>query len=526
MKTSKIALLPIALLFLTGWNWTGLVSVSSTGVQANAPADATAVSADGRYVAFQSRANTLVPNDTNGEDDVFVHDTVTGTTTRVSVSSAGDEGVGGPSFAPAISADGRYVAFHSGAGNLVPDDTNYNFDIFVHDTVSGTTSRVSVSSTGDEAVNGGSFDPAISGDGRYVAFSSRADNLVAGDTNEEWDIFLRDTVNGTTTRVNRNQSVSSHEPAISADGRYVAFRTLSPLVPADSNGRYDIYVYDTVSGVTTLASVDSEGNQAIGDLSFGGTKGVEPAISADGRYVAFPSSAANLVADDTNAAYDIFVHDMVDGTTTRVNVDSAGLQATGGGSFGASISGDGRYVAFYSDANNLVADDINGLSDIFVHDRVKGTTSRVSLDQAGVESMGGGSYRPAISVDGRYVAFHTWAANLVDEDTNSQPDIVTRAIPEVVVTSVAPRRLPRGATTSVTIEGTNFLAGAFPDLGDVQASNVVIVDENTMTADATVPAGTPIGAHDVSIGLPGTGPGPQTGSVGVCADCITVPPGC
>jgi len=526
MKSIKIALSAVAFLFLTGWNWTERVSVSSGGAQANAPADFAAVSADGRYVAFQSRASNLVANDTNGEDDVFVYDTASATTTRVSVASTGDQGLGGPSFAPAISADGRYVAFESAASNLVPNDTNLSFDIFVHDTVSGSTTRVSVSSSGVQAVNGGSVDPAISADGRYVAFSSRAGNLVAGDTNEEWDLFVHDTFNGATTRINPNQCISNHEPALSADGRYVAFRTLGALVPQDTNFTYDVYVYDRVSGVSTLASADSAGNQAIGTVDYGGTAGVAPSISADGRYVAFASSATNLVADDTNAVRDVFVHDVVEGTTIRVNVDSLGSEAVGGDSLGASISGDGRYVAFYSDAGNLVADDINGLADIFLHDLVNGATSRVSLDQGGAESLGGGSYRPAISTDGRYAAFQTAAANLVVGDTNNQPDVVIRAIPAVAVTSVVPQRLSRGTTTAVTVTGANFLPGAVLDLGDAQASNVVIVDENIITADATVPAGTPAGGQNVSVSLAGTGPGPDTGTVGSCTGCAKIPPGC
>jgi len=525
MRTIKTALSVVALVFLTGWNWTEPASVSSAGVQANAPADFAAISADGRYVAFQSRASNLVANDTNGEDDIFVYDTVNATTTRVSVASTGEQGVGGPSYSPAISADGRYVAFESAATNLVPGDTNLSFDIFVHDTVGGTTTRVSVDSTGVQALGGGSVDPAISADGRYVAFSSQAGNLVAGDTNEEWDVFVHNTVNGTTARINLNQWVSNHEPSISADGRYVAFRTLGALVPEDTNLTYDVYVFDRVSGVYTFASVDSAGNQAIGTVDYGGTAGVAPAISADGRYVAFAASATNLVADDTNGQHDIFVHDMVDHTTTRVNVDSAGAEALGD-SLGASISGDGRYVAFFSNASNLVANDINGLTDVFVHDSVNGTTSRVSLDEWGVESMGGGSYRPAVSVDGRYVAFQTGATNLVANDTNNQPDIVVSSIPEVAVTSVVPDRLPKGTMTSVTVTGANFLAGAVLDLGDVLAGNVVVVDENTITADATVPAGAPTGGQDVSVGLPGTGPGPDTGAVGSCAGCIKIPPGC
>jgi Tol biopolymer transport system component len=338
--------------------------------------------------------------------------------------------------------------------------------------VAGTTTRASVDSEGAQAVGGldlggtAGVEPSISGDGRYVAFASSATNLVADDTNEEYDIFVHDTVDRTTTRV----------------------------------------------------SVASTGDQGVGGSSLGAS------ISADGRYVAFYSDASNLVADDTNGRSDVFVHDTVNGTTTRVSVASTGDQGVGGPSLDPSISGDGRYVAFRSSANNLVANDTNGLTDVFLHDKVNGITSRISLDQEGVQSIGGGSYRPSISDDGRYVAFQTGARNLFANDTNAQRDIVIRAIPEVRVVSVVPDRLAIGATTSVTFTGTNFFPGAIPDLDDAQTSNVVIVDENTITVDVTVPAATLAGAQDVSVGLPGTGPGSQTGAIGTCADCASFTP--
>ena len=235
---------------------------------------------------------------------MFVHDTVTGTTTRVSVDSTGTQ-ANSSSIDPAISADGRYIAFESSASNLVPGDTNSDVDVFVHDTVTGTTTRVSVDSTGTQA-NSQSFDPAISADGRHITFGSNATNLVPGDTNGRTDVFVHDAVTGTTTRVSVDSTgtqanSSSFDPAISADGRHITFESsASNLVPGDTNISPDVFVHDTLTGTTTRVSVDSTGTQANGN-SF------EPAISADGRHIAFESFASNLVPGDTNSTTDVFV---------------------------------------------------------------------------------------------------------------------------------------------------------------------------------------------------------------------------
>ncbi|WP_152811008.1 TolB family protein, partial [Ostreibacterium oceani] len=371
-----------------------------------------------RYVAFSSNSTNLVAGDTNGRDDVFVHDTQTGVTTRVSVDSSGTEG-DSHSNTPSISADGRYVAFQSNATNLVAGDTNGTTDVFVHDTQTGDTTRVNVDSLGTEG-DRDSFSSSISADGRYVAFQSFATNLVAGDTNGNADIFVHDTQTGVTTRVSVDSVGTeadsySQTPSISADGRYVAFTsTATNLVAGDTNGNTDIFVHDTQTGVTTRVNVDSVGTE-------GDNGSYNPSISADGRYVAFYSSATNLVAGDTNGVADIFVHDTQTGNTTRVSVDSVGTEGDGL-SQSPSISADGRYVAFTSNATNLVAGDTNGTLDIFVHDTQTGVTTRVSVDSNDIE---GDSYStgPSISADGRYVAFESYATNLVAGDTNNAGDV-------------------------------------------------------------------------------------------------------
>ncbi|ARV57483.1 hypothetical protein BZZ01_01495 [Nostocales cyanobacterium HT-58-2] len=412
---------------------TSRVSIGQGGNQANNNSFYPAISASGRYVAFLSNANNLVANDTNNVNDIFVYDTETGTTNRVSVGPGGIEANNAANGAPAISADGRYIAFESYADNLVADDTNNFSDIFVYDTQTLTTNRVSVDSQANQG-NNVSLSPAISADGRYVAFESYASNLVADDTNNFVDIFVYDTQTLTTNRVSvdsqGNQgNNASFSPSISADGRYVAFDSLaSNLVADDTNNTRDIFVYDIQTRTTNRVSVDSQGNQG-NDVSF------SPAISADGRYVAFESFANNLVANDTNNIGDIFVYDTQTRTNKRVSIDSQGNQGNNE-SFSPAISANGRYVAFDSYADNLVPADTNGTGDIFVYDTQTLTTKRVSIDSQG--NQGNDLfYNPAISASGRYVTYASYANNLVPGDTNASRDIfVHDTIPTVSIAAI------------------------------------------------------------------------------------------
>ncbi len=398
------------------------VSVASDGSQGNNHSGSPAISADGHYVAFTSHANNLVSGDTNNVSDVFVYDRQTHTTERISVASDGSQ-ANGYSRAPSISADGRYVAFESGASNLVPGDANNHQDIFVRDRQNHSTERdIRVDETPPWQPSGGSVTPSISADGRYVAFSSYASNLVPGDTNNAADIFVYDRQTHTTERVSvasdgSQANRASHWPAISADGRYVAFISqASNLVPGDTNDKYDVFVYDRQTHTTERVSIASDGTQANGPASHH-----PPAISADGRYVAFGSAASNLVPGDTNNAEDIFVYDRQTHTIERVSVAFNGVQANRG-SRQPAISADGRYVAFASSASNLVPGDTNNAADIFVYDRQTHTTERVSVASDGSQANGHSS-SPAISADGRYVAFTSQASNLVPGDTNDKYDV-------------------------------------------------------------------------------------------------------
>lgn len=408
-------------LFAQGTTITTRVSVASNGTQGNIDATASSISADGRYVVFVSLAANLVNNDTNNAYDVFIHDTQTVQTTRISVNSNGIQG-NGNSWNPSVSADGRYVAYSSEATNLVDNDLNFSQDIFVYDTQTRQTSRVSNASNGMSG-NRDSWYPSISANGGYVAFYSDATNLVSGDTNGTLDVFVHDRETGQTSRVSVNSnSVQGNQesflPSISANGNYVAFRSYADnLVSNDTNGVQDIFVHDRQTAQTTRISVSSDGTQGNG-ISW------IPSISADGRYVAFVSFATNLVVNDINNNSDIFVHDRQTSQTFLVSVATNGAQGNGYTHFPSSsrqISDDGRFVSFLSEANNLVSGDTNAAQDVFVHDRQTGQTSRVSVNSDGGQGNGS-SESSSISGDGRYVGFSSTANNLVSGDTNNAID--------------------------------------------------------------------------------------------------------
>jgi Tol biopolymer transport system component len=416
----QVAATAAGLLLLTlpaGGQVTTRVSVDSAGVEAIRGGSDPSISADGRFVAFKSEDRNLVAGDTNLSPDIFIHDLVTGITERVSVSSSGEQG-SGASSRPAISADGRFVAFESRAWNLVADDRNPCTDVFVHDRVTGITERVSIDSSGHEGTDDSRW-ASISADGQLVAFYSLSP-LVADDTNGVEDVFVRDRTTGITERVSVDASgaqanARSGHPSISGDGRFVAFASAaSNLVAGDTNDDGDVFVHDRITGSTECISVDPAGN--VGIEGSGG-----PAISADGRYVAFYSNSSNLIAGDTNDFGDVFVRDRSIGVTERVSVDSSGAEADLPCDF-ASISADGQLVAFESRSTNLVAGDTNSEMDVFVHDRTHGITERVSVHSSGAEASDGGE-ETSITADGQVVAFWSNSADLVFGDKNHNSDV-------------------------------------------------------------------------------------------------------
>jgi Tol biopolymer transport system component len=406
------------------------VSVSSSGEEGNAGSGSmysVSISADGRYVAFASTASNLVADDTNAAADIFVRDRQTGITTRVSVSSSGEQ-TNGSSSNPSISADGYHVAFVSDASNLVTGDTNGYSDVFVHDRQTGSTTRVSVSSAGVQSDSGsGGYPPSLSADGRYVAFNSSATNLVPGDHNNSTDIFVYDSHTSTTERVSVDHNGSegnmdSNSPSISADGRWVVFSSAADNLDAgDDAGFQDVFVHDRQTGGTERVSLSSSGEQ-------GNNMSLVPSISADGRYLTFLSYASNLVPGDNNGHPDIFIRDRLLGTTRLVSVSSDGVQGNaasghgGGTDYPAPLSADGRYIAYLSSASNLVSGDANNKDDVFVYDRLASMTTRISLDSFGIQANND-STSPSISGDGRIIAFSSSASNLVMGDVNGVSDV-------------------------------------------------------------------------------------------------------
>ncbi|HSP55182.1 MAG TPA: thrombospondin type 3 repeat-containing protein [Dehalococcoidia bacterium] len=383
------------------------------GTEANGPSHLSSISNDGRYVAFESDATNLVLGDTNGVQDVFVHDRLTGATERVSVGSSGGE-ANGASFHPDISGDGTVVAFSSRGSNLVAGDTLGDEDIFIHDRTTGTTERVSVDSSGGQAI-GASYSPSLSADGLIVAFESQA-QLVSGDHDQQWDTYVHERTSGNTSRVPPPTSELSGNPSVSADGVDVAFFSYD-----FSRISSQVYVHDRQAVSTSRASNNSSGNPG---NAYSGTADVS--ISGDGHFVTFSSGATNLVLPDT-ANLDVFLRDRQASVTERISTKPDGT-STGLESWSASISADGRFVAFQSEPEGsatelgLVPGDTNNAPDAFVRDRLMMVTRRVSVDSAGNQvNLGGG--RPEISADGHFVAFLSSSADLVPGDINGVSDI-------------------------------------------------------------------------------------------------------
>lgn len=406
------------------------VSVSSGGVQGNNWALDHDLSNDGLTVVFTSMASNLVAGDTNGVADVFVFDRQGGMTTRVSVATGGAQG-DALCEDPVVSPDGRYIAFTSFASNLVGGDTNDVGDIFLHDRVAQTTTRISVGTGGAQA-NGTCSRASLSADGRFVAFESTASTLVAGDINGVKDIFVRDVMLGTTTLVSKSSGGAigndrSFEASIAGEGRFVAFSSWATnLVSPDSNGgTLDVFLHDLMSGTTTLVSLSQGGVAANGNSS-------GAAISATGRYVAFSSSATNLLPTDLNALQDVFVRDMATSIVSMVSVTSAGSQGNGI-SAPTDISSDGRFVMFSSLATNFVAGDANGAADVFLHDRATSITSCVSISSGGTQGNSNSDVG-RVSDDGSVFAFASDALNLVEGDTNGVTDIFVHDRRPVVCT--------------------------------------------------------------------------------------------
>lgn len=511
------------------------------------------LSADGRRLVFTSAASDLVPGaiDGNGVTDIYVRELDTGVTRRVSMSFNGSETFA-PSRMATISADGSTVAFASGDPTLVPGDVNQHWDVFVVDLASGATELVSRSSQGVLG-NGSSFFPALSADGRYVAFETLARNFVAGDTNFRWDVYRHDRFTGETELVSRTPTGrgGNHNsggnfqdgPSISADGRTVAFWSrASDLVPFDTNNMGtsmpfcdvcgdDIFVFDFALGSMQRLSVTPFGAES-------NAASYNPSLSADARFVAFESAASDLIASDTNGACDVFVVDRdSDGNgvydepgtwlTQLVSVASDGAQGnawSGGTPFtrrGPTISADGKVVIFTSEASNLASGDAPHTSDLFRHDLSSGVTTCVSVDLIG--NPAGLSFDSAPSHDGAVCAFTSGSTKLVRNDLTEREDVFVRRRAADPTLYCAAQVNSLGCTALFSSSG---VPGPHGDPFVVTASRLRLNTQGFLVYSLAGAAHVPFGAGHLCLSAPWTrtqiGSTGNDGSGSLCGGFLTL----
>jgi Tol biopolymer transport system component len=374
---------------------------------------ALSVSDDGNRIAFMSASPGLVATDTDNLRDIFVRDRALATTVMVSISSAGIS-ADKDCNSSRISADGAFVVFSSDSGLLVSGDNNKRLDVFVHELATGVTTRVSVNASGVEG-NDDSFDPSISEDGRYVAFTSLASNLVSGDSNFVSDVFVVDRKTGTVERASlssggKELNGPSDQGEISRDGRHVVFTTYATNVDAaDPDSLQDVYQRDLDAGTTMLVSVNSAG-QKNDETAFRG------AISDDGQLVAFVSTSSIFVPGDAFSTLDVFVRDLVAGTTTTVCLDNDGNFRTGNGgpvdSNAPWLSGDGSFVVFSTRAEDLLLGDANGSEDVVARAPALGMNTLQSVADDGTQADRFCNL-PTCSRDGRFIAFYSQTMTLI-----------------------------------------------------------------------------------------------------------------
>jgi Tol biopolymer transport system component len=464
-----------------------------------------ALSGDGRYAAYAAQADAHLPGATNF---VVRRANKSAATTRVDVSSTG-EPANDQSLEPAISADGRFVAFSSYADNLagvVPGgeddeyvDQNFSSDIFVRDIEAQTTVRVSVATDGEEAESD-SYGPSISADGRYIAFTSDADNLDPADGNGSSDLYVHDRIAQTTKRVSiwgqdLETDFGAWDGVISADGKFVAFSTDTDLAPGDNNDSEDVYLRDLDRNVTKRVSPFVLG-------------GALPAISGDGHYVAFV---------DVNGLP--WVRDTVANTSKRVLPNS---NATAYLDYPA-ISNDGRFVAFTS-SDNVLGTDTNGTkADVYVRDMVNNRTTIGSATLLGAQ-VGVDSYGPALSGDGKYVGWYSPGA-FEARDTNGLNDIYMRATLVPAISSVSPGTIARGSSVTLTVTGSGFSDAVSVILGlsktHIKINSVTPVSDTTLQVAVTVPSNAKPGSQGMHVVNKGSGGG-FFGAGVFCGACLSV----
>ena len=435
---------------------------SATANSASSISTRQTVSDNGQFVVFLSYASDLATGDTNGTTDVFLYDRTSGQTTLVSHNASSNGSGNGSSSDPVISADGNWVAFVSAASNLGPTDNNGTQDVYLWSRATGTISLVSHVAGGASSGNNFSSLPSISDDGSVVAFLSRSTNLIAGMQNAYGytNVYIYDRINSGAVRLvshlynNQLAGATDYQPenpvALSGDGKYIAFQGKSSNFDASNLGYYygSIYLWDAQSGTNVLVSMPTSGSANNASYS--------PSISDDGKFVTYPSDMSNLVANDNNGTTDIFLYDRIAVANVLVSRTAAGTSGNSS-SQDPAISGDGRFVAFSSYAGNLVTGDSNGASDVFVYDVQNGSVTLASRRSSGSGSGNSQSLSPSISNDGSLIAFQSSSSNLVDNDTNGTQDVFAfdRIAGKVVLIS----RTPTGTGSGNSFSGPGLVSG-------------------------------------------------------------------
>jgi Tol biopolymer transport system component len=434
-------------------------SQNTSSIQGNGAAsiDRAGISKDGRYVAFTSKATNLVPNDLNNASDVFYRDNLLKTTVCVSVTPTVTPGVPtdpatGPSGSPSISNDGKYVCFVSSAPDVTSDSPDVGTQlahVYVRNMQTGVTKLVDrASGQFGLKANQSCRNPSISGDGRYVVWDTTASNLDGADPGGVDDDLLSDVYRrewndpallfptiliskSSLALTDAKGNGTSVDASISEDGNFIAFVSSSTnLIPdasvfgPDNGATADIFRRDVLNNATVRVSVSDPASSSFPHPD--GASSV-PSISSNGRFVVFMSNAANLVPEDDGSTNDIFIRDVDASSTVIVSVHTSGAQAGNGCNF-PQISGDGNLVVWQSPSPSLINGDANGVEDIFVRDKTAKTTNRISVATFGGE-LNGKSLRPNISRDGRYVIFYTEASNAADDDNNGTADFYMRGPP-------------------------------------------------------------------------------------------------
>jgi len=379
------------------------------------------ISANGEYIVFSSSADNLVAGDTDGRSDVFLYNVKTGETSLLSTNVGNAEAT-----SASIDDSGRYITFW--AKTSAPCG-----NVHLHDTVTGITTRI------DNNAIHGSYQPTISGDGRYVVFSSESDNIISGDDNNAstaTDIIMYDAVLDKYILISNKDGDGdpsdggwmkgkNRNPSVSEDGRYVVFESTNNDPSSASANNTDssntIFLRDTLNNTTTVVSKNTSGTAGAEDST-------NAKISGDGKYIVYESNDSDLVANDTNGAKDIFLYNTLTGETTLISTAQDGAQGNAD-SFNSSISKDGKYVVFASDADNLTANDTNGVSDVFAYNIETGEINRVSEinEDTGGDGASGDSlsYYSTVSIsnDGQYVVFDSASTNLLSTPTSGTKQI-------------------------------------------------------------------------------------------------------